>query len=1034
MTTNRLALVSLTLVKAMADLGVALRFDKPMEAQLVTNPIAVSLHVQVSAGPNADRIRSAPAMWEVCFGLAEDALGWLCTCQSLKNQSLMRFMAPQTGRTQLIARLRYVSNAADIMASTSLHVEVVETLLGNDEFKFVSTDSRTRLMSRAYAFVRRSGITDEVSLSQQASLLAEGAALAVKRQATKQRHRVHRVALILAGQARSFHVPAVYGSIRTNLARALSQLTDVFAAVSLDDKDGRETVRDDAALSSVMRALEALRPAAATLHFREPPGDGLYGAVADCGWRVDEGATNEDNWGRLVPQYAQVWRGFRLATEMERDGGFLYDWIVRHRPDKLVYDRLPPVTAFPTDRVYIDAVIKPPDLFHVHDHFWLSPRDLAEDMFKAGHEQANDSSCLSREWAHGINAHVFLFVAAAVKKRLPLQIYDFPIARLSTPNERVSWSVGWLSTIFEKSRWPEFAALTAARAAVASNRLADVNDGFLPTTFDLPSDSNDGLTYDNRFELELPPTSPQLQIAGWAPSLRLEGTVPRHIFAPAVRAALEQAALTRRRRSPPEWWIDDTAPSVTIALHEATIALWNSSLFAVDALCDVATNTTHAPSPCRDGEIRCVVREIFRGADYAPINVKRPQCPCVRELGCEHVYRRRDDDAAVVLDRSDSAIWGVVTTINPPTRAVRTLAAMLPERVVVVGDEPTDDDAWRRAVKAGLRIVYLSYDIQRASRWRIAAALPARSYTRKMLGYLRAVEGGAEMIYETDDDNEYIRDGIATIILGASLPSLIPPMLKASLLASDSKSGSALPIVNAYAHFGAHDAWPRGIPIEQVAPLTRAPLAYGPSRPRRCLIQQGLADGDPDLDAVYRLIKRDAPTFNVADPMAIQRGAYSPWNSQNTLIHKNAFWALLLPITVPFRVTDIWRSYWTQRLLWHVDGDLCFLSPTVKQRRNAHDNFYDFLDEIQIYRQAGDLIRALDAWQPHTSLLHNVSHGGNVISLPTLMLQLLGDLAEAGFFGENSQIELQLASAWIQDLQATGYTFPRVIVDSLPAY
>lgn len=1031
MPTYSAAIVALVLAKTFADLGVVLKFDKPLEAQLVTNPITISLHVQVAAGPNADRIRLAPANWAVCFGLAEDALGWLCTCQPLQNQSLMRVVAPQMGRTQLLARLRHVSNAADIVASTSVDVEVVESLLGNDEFKFASTDSKTRLMSRAYAFVRRSGIKDEVSISQQANLLAESAAQAVKRHAAKQHHGERRVALILAGQARSFQVPVVYGSIRTNLVRALSHFTDVFAAVSLDDKDGRETIRDDAALLSVMNALEALQPAAATIHFREPPGDGLHGANADCGWRLNDGATNEDNWGRLVPQYTQLWRGFRLATEMERDGGFRYEWIVRHRPDKLVYDRLPPVTAFPSDRVYIDAIVKPPDLFHVHDHFWLAPRDFAEDMFKAGYEEANDFSCLSREWAHGINAHVFLFVAAAIKKRLPMQIYDFPIARLSAPNERVSWSVGWLSTQFEKSRWPEFAALMAARTAIACNRLAGDKDCLLPTSFDFPPDTNECVACDNRFELELPSISPQLQIAGWAPSLRLEGVVPRHIFSTGARAALEQASLARERKRPTEWWIDSTAPSVTVALHEATIALWNSSLFAVDAVCNDLANVTHAPSPCRSGKVRCLVREVFRGSDYAPVNIKRSPCPCVRELGCEQAHRRGEGDTAVVYHRTDSAIWGVVTTINPPTRAVRTLAAMLPERVVVVGDEPTDDDAWRRAVDAGLRVVYLSFGVQRASRWRIAAALPKRSYTRKMLGYLRAVEGGAEMIYETDDDNEYLFDGIATINQGALLPSLIPPLLKSSLTAGGSKS--ALPIVNAYAHFGAHDAWPRGVPIEQVAQLTRAPLAYGPSRPRRCLIQQGLADGDPDLDAVYRLIKHDAPEFNFADPIAIQRGAYSPWNSQNTLIDKAAFWALLLPITVSFRLTDIWRSYWTQRLLWHIDGDLCFLSPTVKQRRNAHDNFYDFLDEIQMYRQAGALVRALDAWQPHTSPLHNSSRG-NVLSLPTLMLQLLGELAEAGFFGENSQIELQLASAWIQDLQATGYSFPRVLVDSQPAY
>lgn len=46
---------------------------------------------------------------------------------------------------------------------------------------------------------------------------------------------------------------------------------------------------------------------------------------------------------------------------------------------------------------------------------------------------------------------------------------------------------------------------------------------------------------------------------------------------------------------------------------------------------------------------------------------------------------------------------------------------------------------------------------------------------------------------------------------------------------------------------------------------------------------------------------------------------------------RDALWALRLPVTTTFRVCDIWRGYWAQRLLWDLGGALVFLPPTVFQ-------------------------------------------------------------------------------------------------------
>jgi hypothetical protein len=63
----------------------------------------------------------------------------------------------------------------------------------------------------------------------------------------------------------------------------------------------------------------------------------------------------------------------------------------------------------------------------------------------------------------------------------------------------------------------------------------------------------------------------------------------------------------------------------------------------------------------------------------------------------------------------------------------------------------------------------------------------------------------------------------------------------------------------------------------------------------------------------------------------IPPGAYTPYNCQNTLHFYDAFWGLVLPPSGTLRVTDIWRSFYVQRLLQEVNGYLAYFGPTAYQ-------------------------------------------------------------------------------------------------------
>jgi hypothetical protein len=112
--------------------------------------------------------------------------------------------------------------------------------------------------------------------------------------------------------------------------------------------------------------------------------------------------------------------------------------------------------------------------------------------------------------------------------------------------------------------------------------------------------------------------------------------------------------------------------------------------------------------------------------------------------------------------------------------------------------------------------------------------------------------------------------------------------------------------VNPYIHFGQPSIWPRGLPLEAVA--ENAPEQhYVQGSPVKALVQQGLAEGDPDVDAIFRLTRVSSGKLirvkfdNQAPPVALPRGLAAPFNSQNTLFHKEALWGLLIPITTTFR-------------------------------------------------------------------------------------------------------------------------------------
>lgn len=281
---------------------------------------------------------------------------------------------------------------------------------------------------------------------------------------------------------------------------------------------------------------------------------------------------------------------------------------------------------------------------------------------------------------------------------------------------------------------------------------------------------------------------------------------------------------------------------------------------------------------------------------------------------------------------------------------------------------------------------FWSVERQQQLPFNFAKSCPTRHYARKNIGYLIAIQNGSTELVETDDDN-------------------IPRAEFWNPKTRNVKSREFVNMdwVNVYHYFTEKFIWPRGYPLEDLQ-KKQAELSSLPEKEIDCPIQQGLADENPDVDAVYRLTYPLPLNFELKAKLALGKNAWSPFNSQNTYWYKDAFPLMYLPSYCSFRMTDIWRSYVAQRIAWECGWSVLYHEPTVWQERNEHNLMKDFEDEIPGYsnnKKIGAELAALKLKPGKESIFENL----------LTCYQKLIDIQVVG------AEEMPLLKAWISDLR-----------------
>lgn len=283
----------------------------------------------------------------------------------------------------------------------------------------------------------------------------------------------------------------------------------------------------------------------------------------------------------------------------------------------------------------------------------------------------------------------------------------------------------------------------------------------------------------------------------------------------------------------------------------------------------------------------------------------------------------------------------VTTSIYPPSEATLKYAAMKDWHLIVVGDLKTPHEMY----KEHTNIIYLSSGWQEDNYPELSEAIGWNKVMRRNIGFIEAYKHDAEIIASIDDDN------IPNHMWGKQLR--IGEELAISAYTVDNIAFDPLQMTN---H---SELWHRGFPLELIKPSKH--FRFAENKIMKVLFQADLWDGDPDIDAICRLINNPKDLELKLHNYPFTTLEYAPFNSQNTFIAREA-----LPYYMVFpyvgRMDDIWGGYIAQYLL---NTRPVFMPPTVKQERNVQSVYKNLEDEVLGYTTTLKLLNDMEHWESY---------------------------------------------------------------------
>ncbi len=325
----------------------------------------------------------------------------------------------------------------------------------------------------------------------------------------------------------------------------------------------------------------------------------------------------------------------------------------------------------------------------------------------------------------------------------------------------------------------------------------------------------------------------------------------------------------------------------------------------------------------------------------------------------------------------------IITTINDINRNILKFSNYCKIKkwdLIIIGDKKSPKNYKLKYGK------FYSLKEQKKLNFNYSKICPVNSYTRKNIGYLIALKKMNEVLIETDDDNYPTNKFFQKRKKNYFVKEII------------NKDW-----VNIYNFFlkKKTNIWPRGLPLEKIKSNE---IKISKKRKKgNFFLQQGLADNNPDVDAIYRLMNENIK-IKFIDNKKISIGrAITPTNSQNTTWFKQISILMYLPATCSMRATDIYRGYITSNILNKLNLKTLFHSPNLVQNRNVHDLFNDYQQELPIYQNSTKILK----------MLQKLNFSKDKNDLEKCMIKSYKLMIKLKLINKK---ELKFLNAWIKDI------------------
>lgn len=274
-------------------------------------------------------------------------------------------------------------------------------------------------------------------------------------------------------------------------------------------------------------------------------------------------------------------------------------------------------------------------------------------------------------------------------------------------------------------------------------------------------------------------------------------------------------------------------------------------------------------------------------------------------------------------------IYIATTTINKPTKALKVFAKNKNCKLIVALDKKSKNFNLKNCI-------VLSPEYQEKKWKKLSNLIGWNCIQRRNFAILEAYERGAEAIALIDDDNIPKSNWFKNILVNKKTTANEVVVNK--------------PIFDPIGYTNYKNLWHRGYPLELVEGRR-----YKKKKKKNIFfdIQANFWDGDPDIDAVCRMLFHPECKFE-KKYFPFYSKKISPFNSQNTIISRKVVKDYFLFPHVG-RMDDIWASFYVLSKNYKV----IYCEPTVYQDRNVHNLIKDFKNEIIGYVNSADLVEDL---------------------------------------------------------------------------